>query len=124
MPSEDQTIPQWASDLRVSVAKIEGKTEQIPEIGRALEELRANTVPMNEHLKLMADVEELKSRDLGERSDWEEMKMRLPVLWDERAQLRGSLATVKVMVAILGLVVAVLTAWNLLVQTGLSISHK
>ncbi len=125
MPADtDPTIPQWASDLRVSVARIEGKTEQIPDIVRNLEELRANTVPMTEHLKLMSDVEELKERDLGERSDWEEMKVRVPVLWDERSQLRGGLTTIKAAVAILGAVVVALTALEILSRLGAHISFK
>lgn len=118
----DQTIPQWASDLRVSVARIEGKTEQIPEIVRSLEELRANTVPMSEHLKLMSDVDELKKRDLSARSDWEEMLLRVPVLWDERSQLRGSVRAYRILVAGIGFVVVVLTAFTLVRDLGVNVS--
>lgn len=120
----DQTIPQWASDLRVSVAKIEAKTEQIPEIIRSLEELRANTVSMSEHLKLMSDVDELKKRDLSARSDWDDMLERVPVLWDERSQLRGSIRASRVLLAGIGLVVTVLTAVTLVHDLGVNISVR
>jgi hypothetical protein len=122
--AEESSIPGWAADLRVSVAEIRGRVEQIPEISRALEELRANTVPMQEHVKLMADVEELKVRDLGARSDWSEMLDRVPKLWEERAEWRGSLRVVKWSMAVLSLVVALLTAITLLHDLGLSIQIK
>lgn len=119
---EEQTVPQWAADLRVSVAKIEGRTEQIPELTRMLEELRANTVPMQEHVKLMADVEELKVRDLSARSDWSEMLERVPKLWEERAELRGSIRALRWLVAGVGFLVVLLTLFTLLHDLGLGVS--
>lgn len=120
--TEETAIPQWAADLRVSVAKIEGRTEQIPEISRSLEELRANTVPMTEHIKLMKDVEELKERDLGARSDWEELLKRVPVLWEERAELRGSVRTLKWLVAALGVLLTMLSAFVALHDLGVTMT--
>jgi hypothetical protein len=124
VPPDDSTIPTWAADIRVSVAEIRGMTSQIPTIAANVEELRANTVSMQEHLKLMADVEELKERDLGARSDWTEMLDRVPKLWEERAELRGSLRVVRWAVAGLSLVVAMLTVVTLLHDMGLSIQIK
>jgi len=119
---EEQSVPQWAADLRVSVAEIRGRVEQIPEINTKLEELRANTVPMTEHLKVMADVEELKRRDLGERSDWEEMKGRVPLLWEERAEMRGSIRTLRWAVAGLTLLSTVVGGLVALHDLGLQVS--
>lgn len=87
-------IPKWASDLAVSVAKIEARTDEIPRIVVELKELKATTVPMHEHLKLLKDVEELKDRDVGSRSDWEEMRRQVPVLWSAYEQQQGKRALV------------------------------
>lgn len=115
-------MPQWAADLRVSVAEIRGRVEQIPELGTKLEELRANTVPMTEHLKLMADVEELKRRDLGERSEWDEMKVRVPQMWEERAELRGSIRTLRWGLVLVTLLATLLTGAVALHDLGLQVS--
>jgi hypothetical protein len=122
MPAEDPSVPQWAADLRVSVAKIEGRTEQIPEISRAIEELRASTVPMHEHLKLLNDVEVLKDRDLGQRGEWEDMVERVPILWDERTRRAGERRGYRVILTSLGVMVTLLTAIELLSRLGVSVS--
>lgn len=119
---ELKDVPGWAVSLRVLVAEIKITTAQIPTIVHALEELRANTVPMHEHLKLMNDVEELQRRDLGERSEWEEMKTRVPVLWEERAEMRGSLRALKVAMAVGAAIVSILTVITLFRELGFSIS--
>ena len=124
----DETVPVWVADLRVSVAEIKGRVEQIPEIARELEQLRAETVPMKEHLKLMNDVEELQKRDLGARSDWEDVKSRvldptgpLSTLMEDRSQVRGGLRATRVVVGILSVIVLILTTITLINGLGLSV---
>lgn len=128
-PGTEQFVPQWAAQLGVAVAKIEARTDEIPQIIQELKDLKANSVSMQEHVKLLNDVETLKERDLGERSDWEDIKHRvlddkgmLATIWDERAQFRGSLLVLKVLVAILGVGVAVLTMLTLFRGLGGSVS--
>lgn len=129
MAPDGGDIPQWAANLQASVAKIEARTDAIPDIVQELKELRANTVPMQEHVKLMNDVDILKDRDLGARSDWEDIKSRvladkgmLPTLWEERVQLRGAITTLRVLFVILGLVVTVLTIATLFHGLGGNVS--
>ena len=118
----DETVPIWVADLRVSVAEIKGRVEQIPDLARALEELRANTVPMQEHLRLMADVDTLMKRDLEARSEWLEMKERVPALWEERAETRGSLRAMRRAGTIVSVVVLALSAFSLLHGLGLNVT--
>lgn len=120
--ADDASIPTWAADIRVSVAKIEGMTSQIPELGRAIEELRANTVPMSEHIKLMADVDELKERDLGQRAVWDEMVSRVPVLWEERTARAGERRAARRVIVGLTAAVSLLSIFTLLHDLGLSIA--
>lgn len=119
MPPEtgqEQFIPQWAAQLGISVAKIEARTDEIPSIIQELKDLRANTVPMQEHIKLLNDVDVLKERDLGARSDWEDMRQRvlsdkgmLPVIWDERAQMRGAIRFIQVWVGVVSFLLLLLS---------------
>lgn len=121
-PGDEQVVPQWAADLRVSVAKIEGRTEQIPDLVRRMEELRANTVPLNEHTQLMERVDQLWSRDLGARSDWEEVTQRVPMLWEERGQRQAIHRTYRLWLSGLSILVTALTAFVLLRDLGFSIN--
>lgn len=132
MPPEsgqEQFIPQWAAQLGVAVAKIEARTDEIPDIIKELKELKANTVPMQEHVKLMNDVDTLKERDLSARSDWEDVKGRvisekgmLATLWDERAQMRGAIRVIQLWVAIVSFVVLLLGLFVAAHNAGIHIS--
>jgi len=130
-PDSEATIPQWAANLQASVAKIEGQVGAIPDIVKELKELRANTVPMQEHVKLLQDVDLLKERDLGARSDWDDIKLKvlepkgqLQTMWDERTQLRGSVALLRVMVSVIGTVLALLTIWSIVHTAGITVTVK
>ena len=122
MPSDEATIPQWAANLQASVARIEGQVAQIPDVVKELKEVRANTVPMQEHLKLMNDVDMLKNQNLGEQSDWEEMKVRMPVLWERHIQTQGALRFIRAWVAAITFAVLLLGFLITVHNAGIHIS--
>ena len=68
--------------------------KQTQDLGAELNKLRSQVVPMSEHEHLMSRVDQLWTRDLGARSDWDEIVHRVPVLWDERTRFRAILAAV------------------------------
>lgn len=119
---DEASIPLWAAGIQVSIAKIEGVTSQIPALGRAIEELRANTVPMKEHLELMTRVDELWNRDLSARSEWDEVCERVPVLWEDRVKRAGTQRAHRWWLGALSVAVAVLTALTLFHSLGVGIS--
>jgi hypothetical protein len=131
MPPDEGTIPLWAANLQASVARIEGQVAQIPDMAKELKEVRASTVPMQEHVKLLNDVEILKERDLGARSDWDEIKARvlepkgqLQTMWDERTQFRGALTFLRITVAVMGSLLTILIILQIAHSAGLSITLK
>lgn len=110
MAPDDASIPQWAADLRVSVAKIESVAEvtskQLPDVLHRLEGLQANSVPMHEHLKLMNSVERLQERDLGARDTWNRMVPQVETLWNERARVIGAITVLGVIEGIISVLIA------------------
>ena len=111
------------------MAKIEARTDEIPAIIQELKDLRANTVPMQEHVKLLNDVDVLKERDLSARSDWEDVRQRvlsdkgmLPVIWDERAQMRGAIRFIQVWVGIVSFLLLLLSILVAAHNAGLHVS--
>lgn len=129
-PREDQSgsVPAWTAelmaDMRVLQSELRGLAAQIPSITQKLEGM----VPMHEHLKILSDVEELQRRDLGARSDWEEIRRRvleekgmLETLWDDRAQGRGAMRFTRVLVYVLGVMVTLLTLFVLIRDLGASV---
>lgn len=126
---EDGSIPIWAANISTSVGEIRGLVSQIPDMVKELKDLRANTVPMQEHIKLMNDVDKLKERDLGARSDWEDVCARvlredgmLATIWNERAKLQGSIMLLRLFVIGLTLALTFLTILSLLHNAGVSVS--
>jgi hypothetical protein len=124
----EATIPQWAANLQASVARIEGQVGQIPDIIKELKEVSAKAVTRDDHIRLLAEVEILKERDLGQRSDWEDMKTKvldpkgqLQTMWEERSQIKGSIATWRFLAVASGLVFGVITLFATLHSLGVSI---
>ena len=121
MIDDISSVPNWVVDIKVSIAKIEGLTSQIPALTTAVEDLKANTVPMKEHLELMNRVEQLWNRDLSARSEWEEMTRRVPTLWEDRVQGMGTRRGYRVALTILSVVVTILTVLTLLRSLGVNV---
>lgn len=120
--SEEALIPKWAADLAVGVAEIKGMTGQIPGIVQELKEVKANQVPLNAHLELRQKVEELVERDLSARTQWNEITAQVPVLWDERAQIKGALRFWRGAVFVLGAAFTMLSLFVLVHNTGATVS--
>lgn len=120
--TQEATVPQWAAQLAVSVARIETRTDQIPKLVEDFERLRQNTVPMSEHHQLMTRVEELWNRDLQGRDSWSEMVPRVAKLWQNHEQGEGARNVYRVWLVILSAAVALLTLFTLLRGLGLGIS--
>lgn len=121
-PGSEPTIPQWAASLAVSVEGIKARTDQIPKLIEDLEKLRAAQVPIGAHLKLVGDVDTLKERDLGARTEWEEMTRRVPILWEERTVRAGAHAAHRLWLAVLSTIVTALTIFTLLHNLGIGFS--
>lgn len=124
-PDENQSIPIWMADLRADMRELQTELRslgnQIPSISQKLEGM----VPMHEHIKLLNDVAELTRRDVGERSSYEEMKAQVPILWDERAQIRGALRFWRGAVVVLTAALTLLSLFVAFHNSGLvfNISH-
>lgn len=73
---------------------VEKLDRQTADLGDQLDKLRDQVVPMSEHEHLMQRVDALWNRDLGARSEWEDLTRRVPVLWDERTRIRAVLGLV------------------------------
>jgi hypothetical protein len=119
---EDEAVPAWASTLRETVARIDERTKQIPDLAEKLDDLRRTTVPLSEHQELAARVDQLWNRDLGARQEWDEMVPRTKTLWHERTEQQGARKAQGRWLAALYLVVAVLTAWMLLRGLGVNVT--
>lgn len=120
--TQEATVPQWAAQLAVSVARIETRTDQIPKLVEDFERLRQNTVPLSEHAQLMQRVEELWNRDLQGREAWNQMIPRVATLWQERDQEQGARTAHRVWLGVLSVIVGVLTVFTLLRDLGFSAS--
>jgi len=124
MIDDISSVPNWVVDIKVSIAKIEGLTSQIPALTTAVEDLKANTVPMKEHLELMNRVEQLWNRDLSARNEWEEMTRRVPILWEDRVQGVGARRGYRVTLTVLSVVVTILTVLTLLRGLGVNVPFR
>jgi hypothetical protein len=120
----EASVPVWVVNLTAEMTAIRTRVEVLPKMVTDLENLRANSVPVAEHLKLLADVDVLKERDLGARSDWEEMRVQVPMLWEERIKQQGARRTYRVWLGVLSVVVTVLTAFTLLHGLGIQVTYK
>jgi len=127
--TDGDSVPKWAAELAVSVAKIEARTDQIPRIAEELEKLRANSVPMSEHAALMQRVDVLWAHDLAGQPAWSEMTTKFGQLWDqmqvnlpvfltevlpEHRKLMDDRARIRGGIAVIGLVQALVTTYLLL----------
>lgn len=92
---------------------------QTKDLKGEITELRAVMVPMNEHKILMERVDELYRQNQRGQGDWDRMVPQVATLWEERTQRSGASAVWRVVVAVGGFIVIILTAANLAHSLGL-----
>lgn len=124
MMEPEASIPQWAANLAVSVARIEGDVKQIPTIASELEKLRANTVPMSEHLNLMNRVDVLWNQNVGQQGQWDTVVKQNTELWDNWLKVQGQRTAYRIWLGALSAMTAVLGLVDILSRLGISVHGK
>lgn len=94
----DESIPRWAADLRVDVARIQGATSRIEGLQATIEAIKANQVPLSEHLAMKTQVEQLwseREQGLGRKATFQTTRRVIVLAVSVVASVVGTLVALR-----------------------------